>query len=335
MYSKVLEESTEDILFPDMPIIDAHTHLFDNINARYIIEDYLKNVASGHNIVASVCIEIQAFVRDFGPVHLRPLGEVEFLNGMAAIGASRRYGKCLVSAAIVGYADLRQGDIIGDYLDQAMACAPNRFRGVRQLMIEHESEVPYRYITHRPPKGLFEDKNFYSGIKQLDQRCLSFDIAVFHNQLPHVIKLADAFPNMSFILNHIGMPMLMAIEAHERAESFNNWQCMMHDLAKRKNVTCKVGGLGLPFFNFGLMDRKTPITSTELASIWKPYIDVAINAFSPMRCMMESNFPPDGRSVGFSTLWNTLKLCTAEYNDTDKHEMFYGTAKRIYKINSL
>ena len=74
----------------------------------------------------------------------------------AAMGASGVYGDCRICAAIVGYADLRFGDQVGELLDRALAIAPDRFRGVRQITIEHPSDAPFRYVTNPPPPGLDE-----------------------------------------------------------------------------------------------------------------------------------------------------------------------------------
>jgi L-fuconolactonase len=77
----------EPILEPDLPIIDAHHHLFDRPGLRYMIDDYLTDTRAGHRIVASVYVETLAFARTDGPSVLRPLGEIEFANGIGATAA--------------------------------------------------------------------------------------------------------------------------------------------------------------------------------------------------------------------------------------------------------
>src|ERR1700754_3515573 len=91
----------EPILDPDIPIIDSHHHLFDRPALRYMLDDYLADVRAGHRIGASVYLETQAFARPDGPEVLRPLGEIEFANGVGAMCASGAYGDCRVAAAIV------------------------------------------------------------------------------------------------------------------------------------------------------------------------------------------------------------------------------------------
>jgi hypothetical protein len=48
--------------------------------------------------------------RASGPVEMRPVGEVEFVAGIAAMSASGGYGPIKVAQGIVGFADLALGD---------------------------------------------------------------------------------------------------------------------------------------------------------------------------------------------------------------------------------
>lgn len=333
MTAKRLEGRDEPILEPELAIVDAHHHLFDRPALRYMLGEYLDDVRAGHRVIASVYVETQAFERRDGSPMLRPLGEIEFANGVGAMAASGVYGDCRVCAAIVSYADLRFGDAIGEMLDQAMALAPTRFRGIRQITIEHPSETPFRYMTHRPPSGVLVHPNFRQGIAQLAQRGLTFDAAVFHQQLPDIAALADAFPQLSMVLNHVGMAMGMEMSEAERAAVFATWSANIKELARRPNVVCKLGGLGMPFWGFGFEHRTDPVGYLELANAWRPFIETAIDAFGVKRCMMESNFPPDGRSGGFVPVLNAMKHivrgCTAE----EKADLFQHTAVRVYRID--
>jgi predicted TIM-barrel fold metal-dependent hydrolase len=333
MSSKRLEGRLEPILEPDLPIIDSHNHLFDRPAMRYMLDDYLADAGAGHRIVASVYVETQAFERSDGPPVLRPLGEVEFANGMGAMAASGAYGACRACAAIVGYADLRYGDAVGELLDRAMMLAPERFRGVRQVTIEHPSETPFRFMTNRPPSGVLSHPEFHRGMRQLEIRGLRFDAAIFHNQLGDLAALADAFPGLPLVLNHLGIAMGMDMGAAERADVFASWKHGMRELARRKNVYCKVGGLGMPFWGFGFEQRGEPIGYLELATAWRPYIETAIEAFGVERCMMESNFPPDGRSCGFVPLFNALKHVVRACNAEEKAALFHRTAIQFYNLN--
>ena len=332
MTGKRLEGRDEGVIDPDMPIIDSHHHLFDRPALRYMLDDYLADVGAGHQIVASTYIETQAFARPDGPAILRPIGEIEFANGIGAMSASGVYGACRVCAAIVGYADLRLGDEVAQLLDRALQLAPDRFRGVRQITIEDPSEASYRFMTQPPPRGIMRSAGFRPAFRHLAPRGLSFDAAVFHHQIPEIAELADAFPETTIVLNHMGVAMAMDLDAEGRAEVFQSWRSALHDVARRPNVVCKLGGLGMPFWGFGFETRSDPIGYVELAAAWKPYLEVSIEAFGANRCMMESNFPPDGRSCGFVPLWNALKHIVRNYSQDEKAAMFHGTAANVYRI---
>ena len=332
-YRQLFAGRDEAIIDPDLPIIDAHHHLVDRPGVRYLLDDYLADTRAGHRIVASVYVETLAFARKDGPEVLRPLGEIEFANGMGAMCASGDYGDCRACAAIVGHADLRQGERIAELLDRAMACAPERLRGVRQVAVESTSEAPYRFIQNRPPQGLMKSPCFRPAFAQIAKRGLSFDAAVFHQQLPDVIELADAFPNATIVLNHCGHAMVMDLDEHGQAQVFREYRGLMAEAARRPNIHCKVGGLGMPFWGFGFEQRRDPIGYQELATAWRPYVETTIEAFGAERCMMESNYPPDSRSAGFVPLWNALKHIVRSASAEEKAALFHGTAKRIYRIH--
>ncbi|MCR8720868.1 amidohydrolase family protein [Pseudomonas syringae USA007] len=324
----------EAILEPELPIIDAHHHLFDRPGLRYMLDDYLADAQAGHRVIASVYVETMAFSRPDGPEVLRPLGEIEFANGMGAVGASRTYGSCQVCAAIVGHIDLRLGDAVAQLLDTAMERAPERFRGVRQVTLQDSSPAPWRFIPTRPPAGVMNSSGFRPAFTHLVNRGLSFDAAVFHHQIPELMRVADAFPQATIILNHCGHVMAMGLDARARAEVFQQYRQLLFELAKRPNVYCKVGGLGMPFWGFRFEERQDAIGYVELATTWRPYVETCIEAFGARRCMMESNYPPDSRSAGFVPLWNALKHIVRNASAEDKAALFHGTAASVYRLDT-
>lgn len=333
MKTKRLEGRDEPIIEPDLPIIDSHIHLFDLPDNRYMLEDYMADATAGHNIVASIYCETQVFSRSDGPEHLRPLGEVEFANGVAAMAATGQYGPCKIAHGVIGHANLSLGTQIGELLDRCMAAAPDRYRGVRHVAVEHPDDRPYKFImTFKPPRGILDTPGFPSGLAELDKRGLTFDAAVWDPSLPRLIELVDLFPNLTFILNHMGTAVGVDMSAGERAETFQRWRDNIKTLAERPNVYCKTGGLGMPFWGFGFEDREDPVGSTELAEAWRPYFETGVEAFGADRCMMESNFPPDGRSAGFVPTWNAYKILTGNASTDEKAALYSGTAAKVYRL---
>lgn len=331
--SRHREGRDEPILDPDIPIIDSHHHLFVRPGLRYLFEDYLDDVQAGHNIVASVYVETQAMARLDGPDTLRAVGEVEFANGVAAMSASGAFGPCRVAAAIVGHADLSLGSRVAETLDRSMAAAVDRFRGVRQVALAHSDPQVLRFLSPAPHPDLLKSPNFDAGLRELAQRQLSFDAAVFHHQIPELALHAARHPNLPFVLNHLGMAMALDMDTADRHAVFHSWREAIRDLARRDNVVCKVGGLGLAYWGFGFDIARRPAGYQELANEWKPYVETAIEAFGAERCMMESDFPPDGRSCGFVPLWNALKHIVRDCSSGERASLFHRTAAKIYRID--
>ena len=145
-------------------------------------------------------------------------------------------------------------------------------------------------------------------------------------------ELADAFPDTTIVLGHSGHMQAMGLDAKARDELFKSVRTTLFDLARRPNIVAKVGGLGLPFWGFGFEDRTDPIGYLELAATWRPYVETAIEAFGADRCMMESNYPPDGRSAGYVPLWNALKHIVRGASPDEKSALFSGTAARVYRL---
>ena len=126
----------EETLEPDIPIIDPHHHFWDKRPERipyqrYLLQELADDVNAGHNVVSTVFIEARAMYRADGPVELRPVGEVEFVQGQGAASASGLYGPARAAAAIVGHANLNLGAEVEGVLDALHDASPYHFRGIR------------------------------------------------------------------------------------------------------------------------------------------------------------------------------------------------------------
>lgn len=333
-FPKVNEGRDEKILEPDLPIVDAHHHLFHRPTLRYLFDDYLEDARLGHNIEGSIYIETQAMARPSGPDIDKPLGEIEFANGVGAVGASGVYGRHKIAAGIVGYADMSLGNNIAAYLAQAQSLAPKRFCGVRQIALSDPDPSVLKFLTHPPAPNLLDSSQFTSALAELGRRNLSFDATVLHTQLATLAKAADTAPDTTIILDHMGLALAANRSPGARAAVFENWRSNMEFLAQRENIFCKIGGLGTSYWGFEFyLNTGKVSTHVDLADVWRPYVEVAIEAFGVERCMMESNFPNDGRSCGFIPLWNALKLITTNYSDSEKEFLYKNTCLNTYKVS--
>lgn len=309
-----LSQHKEEILEPDLPIIDAHHHMWVRAGNRYYLEDFLAEAQTGHNIKASVFVECGSFYRKNASALMAPVGEVEFANGVAAMAASSTYNSTLVCAGIVGTADISVGAEVAQVLDAQIAAGGGRFRGIR-VSTKWDADDDLNTTRYTYARDLMQDKDFRAGFATLGPRSLSFDAMIYHPQILDLADLARAFPDTTIILNHIG-GLLAWTRTYigRKDEAIANWHSSMVELAKCPNVFVKLGGLAMPYLGLGFDNWDKPATSTQLAASWGPLFKHCIDQFGPARCMFESNFPPDRDSVSYPVIWNTFKRIAASYS---------------------
>jgi predicted TIM-barrel fold metal-dependent hydrolase len=328
----------EDVIEPALPICDPHHHLYDwpGIPAPfpelYMLPEFLAEIANGgHNIESTVFVECTAFYRASGPDELRTIGETEFVTGVAAMAASGRYGPTRICEAMVGRVELNRGSAIGKVLEAHIAVSAGRLRGVRDSgPWDDHPDVPRGHTS--PPKGLYASKSYCEGFAELQRHGLSFDAWQYHTQLPEVIALADAFPDTRIVLNHVGGILGIGPYAGRAAEMFPEWAHSIRALAERQNVWVKLGGLGQPITPFDFYRRPQKPGSAELAQAWWPYIETCIEAFGANRAMFESNFPVDGASCTYRSLWNAFKRITSGASPSEKALLFRDSARAFYRL---
>ena len=321
----------ETILDPELPIIDTHHHLWERPDHRYFLPEFLADVRTGHNAVATVFMECHAMYRATGPEELRSLGETEFVTGIAAMSETGMYGATRVAAAIVGFADLTLGDRVAPILEAHLRASGGRFRGVRHSAAWDASPVIGNSQTADGPH-LMKRPEFRAGLARLSALGLSLDAWAFHPQLGDVVDLARACPDANIIMGHVGGPLGYGPYAGKRDEVFATWKAGITELATCRNVTMKLGGMMMRLAAYDYGALPAPPSSAELADHWRPYIETCIEKFGPDRCMFESNFPVDKMGIGWAALWNAFKRIAAGASPAEKLALFSGTARRVYRL---
>jgi predicted TIM-barrel fold metal-dependent hydrolase len=134
------------------------------------------------------------------------------------------------------------------------------------------------------------------------------------------------------ILDHFGTPLGVGPYAGKRAEIFAQWKLDIAEIARCPNVVAKLGGLAMPDCGFLWDKRDRPASSDELLEAQRDYYLHTIDCFGPERCMFESNFPVDRRSLSYRVVWNAFKKLAADLSESEKHALFYGTAARVYRL---
>src|SRR3984957_10028086 len=321
----------EQVLDAARPIVDPHHHLWDRGGQRYLLDDLTSDIASGHNVIATVYVEARSMYRAKAPEVFRPVGEVEFANGAAAMSASGGYGPAAVCAGIVGHVNLLSGEDARPVLEAEIAAGQGRFRGIRHSSAwDSDPDVAHMYATR--PKGLLLDSTFRKGFSCLAPLGLSFDAWLFHPQIGELTELARAFPDTQIVLDHCGGPAGIGSYANRREEIFPAWKKSIQEIAKCPNVVVKLGGLAMRLLGYDFHERPMPPSSEELAAAWRPYIETCIEAFGPQCGMFESNFPPDKGQCSYQVIFNALKRIAAPYTEAERTPLFSRTATDFYRL---
>jgi predicted TIM-barrel fold metal-dependent hydrolase len=328
--------TTEPTLEPELPICDPHHHFWDYRHERipyqrYLLHELAGDIRSGHNVRSTVFIEARAMYRADGPTNMRPVGEVEFVQGLAAASASGLYGPGRAAAAIVGHANLNLGDQVAAVLEALQTASPNRFRGIRHSVTwDPHPEIENTAAHNRP--GQLASAPFRAGAQVLARMGLSLEGWLYFPQLPELADFARAVPNLSIIVNHIGGLIRVGPYAHRDDEVLATWRQGIAAVAACPNVSMKLGGMGMPRTGFDWHTRTHPIGSEELAAAMAPYMHYCIEQFGPERCMFESNFPVDKVSFSYHVMYNAFKRLSAGYSATERAAMFHDTAARVYRL---
>lgn len=322
-----------DIVDQDLPIIDAHHHLWPTDSWRqYSAADFTRDIGTGHNVRATVFAECRANYDWTNPDQaMIPVGEVQYLVGDSPTRKIGEDGDPYIGAGIVGWANLRLSPAdVARTLEAENAASEGRFRGVRHNAVwhPHEDIVGPRQF----PPQLLLDTGFRAGLREVASRRLSYDVWMFHHQLADLADTAKAFPDLTIILDHFGGPISPTATAAARAEVFADWRKTLKLVADRPNVMLKLGGLGMPAFGFGLSHMRPRPGWQAVVPLWRPYVEYAIEVFGTKRCMFESNYPVDRASLDYKSLWNVYKTITIEYSSQEKSDLYYNNAAKIYRL---
>jgi predicted TIM-barrel fold metal-dependent hydrolase len=321
------------------PIIDPHHHLWDHGSVPgvasgsrpFLLPEFQQVIDdSGHNITHTVYVECVSMYRREGPKDFRPVGETEFANGMAAMGASGRYGSCRIVAGIVATANLRLGSDVVPVLEAQVAAGNGRLRGLRFSTAYGEAGL-FGREPDPSRKGVLLDGKFREGVRAMQQFGLSLDVWCLHTQLGELASLAAACQDMLIVLDHLGTPLKLDAAAGGQAEVFPRLRDSIMELARRPNVVVKLGGLGMDVAaRIGTTGGRVP--SATLADDWRPYVETCVDAFGVGRCMFESNFPVDSRTCSYGELWNAFKRISEPCSEDEKTALFSGTAAACYRL---
>lgn len=328
-----LAQVVEEVIDPGLPICDPHHHLWDHATSRYLLDEVLEDIYTGHNVVSTVFVECGSMFNTDVDEHLAPVGETEFVQGIAAMSSSGGYGDCRIGAGIVSFADLNRGPDVREVLEAHVRASPNRFKGIRHSATWHASP-DIRNSHSNPFEHMMLSDEFMQGFSVLGDMKLGFDAWCYHTQLHEFAELASSHPDTIIILDHFGGPLGIGPYEGKQDEVFRAWRDNIAALAGIPNVYLKLGGINMKINGFGWHKRELPPTSDELVEKTAAYYEHCIDTFGAARCMFESNFPVDRESVSYPVLWNAFKKIAANRTASEREALFHGTATEAYRLTS-
>lgn len=318
----------------DIAIIDVHMHLWHHVTGyHYFVEEHAREIAqSNRKVDATVYIECGSYYRADGPADMKSVGETQFAAGMAAIAESGRYGSTRIAGGIVANADLLAGSSrLDEILDAHEAASGGRLRGIRRsAKWDADPIVASGKIADRP--GILAEPEFHAGVRQIASRGLLYEATIFHPQIPDVIALARAAPDATIVVNHCASPLGYAGYRGRESEVYAQWLGAMRELATCPNVNIKLGGMLMSQGSFDFRAADRPLTSEELANLWRGYLESTVELFGAGRCMVASNFPVEKAGVTYTSIWNMFMRVFSGCSEGELQQLCNDTARRTYRL---
>jgi predicted TIM-barrel fold metal-dependent hydrolase len=333
-YYEWIAQIKEEIINPELPIIDPHHHLWNGDNQLagsfpYLIENLNEDTFSGHNIVGTIFMECaQGYYLD-GEEKYKPVGETEFVINL--IKDSEKLSKSTNIMGIIGFADLMLGHEVKDVLNTHLSKGEGLFRGIRHAAgWDKNNEI---HNSHSNPiENIYHNKSFMKGAEELINLKLTFDAWHYHHQINDLSIFAKKYPELTIIHDHFGGPLGVGPYEGKKEEIFKKWKDDISLLSESKNVYAKLGGLAMPVNGWNFHKQNKPASSDQIVDMHHEYYLHTINCFGVERCMFESNFPVDRRSVSYHVIWNAFKKMVLGYSDEDKNKLFFKNAKDVYGV---
>ncbi len=282
----------------DFPVIDSHIHLLDWKRFGYAwsngapalrrdwTPDDLARSVKPYEIEGFVFVEVDVDIPQY-------LDEAEWVDSLA------RQDHRVLGAVVC--LPLEQGRAIEPEIER-VAKLPT-VRGVRRLI-----------QNQRDPEFVLQ-RDFLEALRLLPRYGLSFDVCIFHTQLPNTLKMIRACPEVAFVLDHIAKPGI-------KAGLIDPWREHLREMAALPNVVCKLSGVTTE------ADHKA-WTRNEL----RPYIDQVIECFGPDRILYGGDWPVSELAGSYLQWLATLDWATAGFSPADKRKLFRDNAVKAYRLD--
>lgn len=247
--------------------------------------------------------------RDFAPSDLEPILKRNGFDGSVAVQVRQSVdeteyllglaGQHAFIRGVVGWADLRSPGVRGDL--ERFSANP-RFRGVRHVV---QAEPDDRFLLR---------DDFLRGVALLRDFDLTYDILVYHHQLPAVVEFVEHFPDQSLVLDHIGKPAIAKAEIEP-------WASSIRKLGKNENLYCKLSGM---------------VTEADWTA-WKKsdftlYLETVLEVFGPERLVFGSDWPVATLAASYEQVVEIADDFLSFLSTTEKDAVFGANAAEIYGL---
>jgi predicted TIM-barrel fold metal-dependent hydrolase len=279
-----------------MQIVDTHQHLWDldlfhyawldslpALNRSFRMHDYLA-ATQGLNVVQSVHLEAdvdEPYMLD-ETRHLLALADRPDNPLQAIVACARPENK--------------------DFQHYLEKLVDPRVKGIRRIL-------------HTQPDEVGQGSTFIANVASLSDYGLSFDICVLARQLPIAISLASKCPNVSFILDHCGVPQV-------KKKNLDPWRAHIAEIARFPNVSCKISGL------VAYADPEK-WTAEDL----QPFVEHVIASFGWERVLFGSDWPVCTLSATYRQWVEALQLITRGAGELNQRKLFHDNAVRVYHLS--
>lgn len=272
--------------------IDSHVHFwkYDEVRDSWITDD------------------MKVLQQDYLPEHFQPIAKRNGIDGVVAVQAdqSELETRFLAELAathplikgVVGWIDLRDPKL-GERL---------------QHFIAYPIIKGWRHIVQGEPDDFLLKKDFQRGVQLLKEFDYTYDVLIYHHQLPAAVAFINALPEQKLIIDHCAKPDI-------RERSIKEWETQMRRIAEHPNVYCKVSGL---------------FTETHWkkwsAADFYPYLDVVFDAFGADRLLFGSDWPVILLS-GIYVQWKSLlEKYMENFKPEQREKVFGGNAVSFYNL---
>lgn len=272
--------------------IDSHQHFwkFDPVRDSWIDET------------------MAVIQRDFLPEDLQPLLKENHFEGCVAVQASQSEEETHFLIDLASKNDFIKG-IVGwvDLRDAAIAERLSHFSSYKKVK-------GFRHVVQGEADDFMYGSEFRRGITALKDFNYTYDILIFHRQLPAAISLVKDFPEQNFVIDHIAKPDI-------KSGSIDSWKKGIEEIAKYDNVWCKISGM---------------VTEADWKN-WKsedlkPYLDVIFENFSPDKLMYGSDWPVLNVASDYKEVVKTLEDYISKFSTEHQNKIWFENANSFYKL---